>query len=109
MPLYVGDYLADTQHLTISQSGAYLHLIMAYWSKGKALPDDDGYLSAICRMTKEQWRQARPIVEEFFDRESNQNLWVHQRIEEELGKAVDKRVKRAELGKKGAAVRWQKP
>jgi uncharacterized protein YdaU (DUF1376 family) len=34
MPLYVGDYIADTAHLSCAESGAYLHLIMHYWRAG---------------------------------------------------------------------------
>ncbi len=106
MPLYVGDYLADTQHLTIEQSGAYMHLLMAYWTSGKALPDNDKRLAAICKMSHQQWAQTRPVVEEFFDRESG--VWVHNRVEQELDKAVGKRQQRAEHGKVGAAKRWSK-
>jgi len=108
MPLYVGDYLADTQHLTIEQSGAYLHLIMAYWMRGKALPNDDTSLSVICKMPVKRWQQIRPVLESFFDRETDEKFWVHCRVEIELDKAIDKRKKRSEFGKKGANKRWKK-
>ena len=57
MPLWVGDYLADTQHLTCSEHGAYLLLIMAHWSSGP-LPDDDEQLARIARVPMEVWCDA---------------------------------------------------
>lgn len=52
MPLYVGDYLGDTGHLTTAQHGAYLFLMMHYWRKGE-LPDDDRQLSKITKLPLE--------------------------------------------------------
>lgn len=65
-PFYVGEYLADTAHLTIEQSGAYLHLLMSHWRVG-CVPDDDAKLAAICRVTKTRWlRDIGPAVRPFF-------------------------------------------
>lgn len=31
MPLYIGDFIADTAHLSAEETGAYILLIMHYW------------------------------------------------------------------------------
>ena len=64
MPLYVGDYLGDTGHLTTAQHGAYLLLMMHYWRKGE-LPDDDRQLSKITKLPLRTWCEYRPTLQEF--------------------------------------------
>ena len=63
MPLYVGDYLGDTGHLTTAQHGAYLLLMMHYWRKGE-LPDDDRQLSKITKLPLRTWARLSPGVAE---------------------------------------------
>ena len=46
---YIPDFLADTMHLSASETGAYLCLIMDYWLHD-GLPDDDHKLAAIARL-----------------------------------------------------------
>lgn len=82
MPLYVTDYLAKTAHLTAAESGAYLHLIMHYWTH-HGLPADDQQLSRIARMTDRQWVKAKPIIQGFFI-----DGWKHKRVEFELTEAA---------------------
>lgn len=99
MPLYVADYLADTGHLTAAEHGAYLLLIMHYWSSG-ALPDDDRKLARIARLSDREWKSARPTIVEFFS-----DGWRHERIEAELAEANDAYERRAAAGRKGGKAK----
>jgi uncharacterized protein YdaU (DUF1376 family) len=99
MPLYVGDYLAKTSHLTMEQHGAYLLLLMHYWANG-SLPQDCGQLVAIARCSDEWWAGNCKILAQFFD-----NRWRNKRMEKELSKAKTISDKRSLAGLKGG---WKK-
>lgn len=49
LPLSTADYIADTQHLTTVQHGAYMLILMAMWRAGGWINDDDRQLATICR------------------------------------------------------------
>jgi uncharacterized protein YdaU (DUF1376 family) len=95
MPLYVGDYLGDTGHLTTTQHGAYLLLMMHYWRKGE-LPDDDRQLSKIAKLPLKTWCEYRATLQDFF-----YEGWKHKRIDAELAKMMRVSEKRAIAGQKG--------
>ena len=124
MPLYVGDYLGDTGHLTTAQHGAYLLLMMHYWRKGE-LPDDDRQLSKITKLPLKTWSDYRPVLQQFFH-----SGWKHKRIDAELERVLRVSEKRSSAGQKGGvgsalsrmklenvaqkrslpqAIAWQKP
>ena len=100
MPLDIGDYLADTMHLDRGQHGAYILLIMAYWRRGHALPDDDTHLMQIAKADKRDWKALKPVLEPFF--KVGDGVWWHKRIEEELATAeavMEKNRKRTEAAR----------
>jgi uncharacterized protein YdaU (DUF1376 family) len=98
MPLYPGDYLRDTRHLTTLQHGAYLLLIMEYWVKGR-LPGTDSERRRITALSSKQWRSNRSALAALFSAD-----WRHERIERELEKARELRLKRAVYGAKGGRM-----
>lgn len=66
MPFFIGDYLADTMHLSTEGHGAYLLLIMTYWSLGGSLPSSDRKLRAIVKATPSAWKRLKPTMQELF-------------------------------------------
>jgi uncharacterized protein YdaU (DUF1376 family) len=96
MPLYVGDYLRDTMHLTTEQHGAYLLLIMACWVGGGVLPGQDAQLAVIARISPEKWRKMRPVIAAFF--QADAGGWSHNRISKELAKTDEVIEKRRNAG-----------
>jgi uncharacterized protein YdaU (DUF1376 family) len=103
MPLYIGDYRADTSRLTTEQHGAYLLLLMDYWRNG-ALPDNDAVLAQITLLSPDAWAMQQASLKHFFKRENG--LLVHARVEKELAKARSKQQNLSKRGKHGAATRW---
>jgi uncharacterized protein YdaU (DUF1376 family) len=95
MPMYWGDYLGDTGHLSQAEHGAYVLLIAHYWQRG-GLPDDEEKIRLISRSTPKQWPCMRRALAPFFH-----DGWRHRRIDRELAKSDLISTKRAIAGQKG--------
>lgn len=102
MPLFIGDYLADTMHLSAEQHGVYMLLIMACWRRAGVLPTDEAQLAAIARVTVKRWRELLPIVAPFFL--IADDGWRHKRVNEEL-EGAQRRINRASSGGAGKATK----
>lgn len=99
MPLYIGDYRADTAHLSTIEHGAYLLLIMHYWRNG-GVPKDDGALARITGMSGKQWASHKNAILSFFDDDLN-----HKRIDIERQKAIGISEKRRSVGALGGKAK----
>lgn len=104
MPLYIGDYLADTARLTTEQHGAYLLLLMDYWRSGR-LPDNDQVLAQICKLNPDAWSNAKAMLIQFFSIEDG--CWIHKRVEQEMAEAKVNQAKKHERAVKAAEARWK--
>lgn len=110
MPLYVGDYLADTTHLTCTEHGAYILLLMAMWRGGGSLPDDPSKLARFARCTTGQWARMSATILDFFEQEDGRI--VQRRLAREMTKhsvAVERQRQLSSNGGKAKALKTNKP
>ena len=84
MPLYIDDYHGATTHLSTTEHGAYLLLLMYYWRCG-SLPIADYDLRKISKLSPTQWNRTKNTIAAFFTSD-----WKHPRIDRELAKALEK-------------------
>lgn len=82
MPLYVGDFLADTMHLGATETGIYIRLIMHCWQHG-SIPLNNRKLALIAHCDTRLWHQYRETVLQFFD-VVNASTAQHKRVSTEL-------------------------
>lgn len=72
LPLFGSDYLADTQHLSTEEHGAYLLLMIAAWRQEDCgLPSDDKKLARIVGLSVRKWTQIKDTILEFWTVEND--------------------------------------
>jgi uncharacterized protein YdaU (DUF1376 family) len=104
MPIYIGDYLADTADLTTEEHGAYLLILMAMWRSREALPLHR--LRPIAKVAATRWADIWGVISRFFDVDGD-GLVTQRRLQRELELALEKKRRASDRGQKGGLARAQ--
>ena len=104
MPLSIGDYLADTSHLSTLQHGAYLLMLMHYWRKGP-LPNDPATLANITKLPIDAWSINQAVLMQFYFL-GDDGLLHQKRSDKERAEAIEKRSKSNKKAIRAANARW---
>jgi len=107
--LYPGDYLRDTTRLTLTEHGAYLRLLMAYYAEEEPLPTDESELFVIVSAVSAADKTAvRKVADRFFP-VGQDGMRHNSRGDEEITKAR-RRIEAAQTnGGKGGRPKKPKP
>jgi uncharacterized protein YdaU (DUF1376 family) len=97
MKLFPADYLADTQHLTTEEHGAYLLLLMNYWQTGKPLDNRKGQLAKITKLSDERWAIVEQTLRPFF--KIKRGIWKHERVDFDIQFVLAKSTKASFAGR----------
>jgi uncharacterized protein YdaU (DUF1376 family) len=72
MPLYVDPLVADTDHMSAEEFGAYMLLLCAMWRRGGWVPDSNSDLARICRVHPPRWKRVREAIDPLLVKEGDQ-------------------------------------
>jgi uncharacterized protein YdaU (DUF1376 family) len=104
MPIYIGDYLRDTEELSDKEHGAYLLLLMHYWLKGGEIGCD---IDRLARVAKTDSITARFVLGSYFT--LTDGNYKNKRADIEMGNANNRRLAATENGKKGGRPAHNNP
>jgi uncharacterized protein YdaU (DUF1376 family) len=103
MPLFWGDFLANTMDLSAQEAGAYLFLIAHAWEHDGKIPGEHARLCRIAHVRQEWWLRVWKVLEKFFEPLPSSHThmcgYTHVRVTAELhrlGKISNKRKAAAE-------------
>ena len=105
MPLFVDDFEAHTNHLTLEEDGAYNRLLRLCWRQSEcSVPDDRAWIMRRMRCDAATYdRLVQPIIEEFFTR-SDGRIW-QKRQRREHAYVLNKIDARKQAGSKGGKAK----
>ena len=107
LPLYTGDYLRDTQHLTCSEHGIYIKLLMHCWDQRGPAPLDERKLCGIVNARSgDELEALRRVLAEFFVRMEDGHY--NHRMQREIERCAAISVKREDAGRRGANERMRR-
>ena len=104
MPVYTGDYLRDTQHLSCSEHGIFLKLLMYCWDQKGPAPIDERRLCGIVNARSgDEIEAMRRVLAEFFIR--MEDGYYNKRMQTEIERASSISLARSAAGHKGYEAR----
>lgn len=104
MPLYTGDYTRDTQHLSCSEHGIYVKLLMHCWDQKGPAPLDERKLCGIVNArSSDEIEALRRVLNEFFVAMVDGHY--NHRIQREIERAGVISGARSAAGKRGYQAR----
>lgn len=104
MPIYTGDYLRDTQHLSCSEHGIYFKLLMYCWDQKGPAPLDERRLCGIVNARSgDEIEALRRVLAEFFVR--MEDGFYNRRMQKEVERASTISLARSAAGAKGYEAR----
>lgn len=93
MRLNISDYRADTLHLTHTEHGIYLSLLMWHYDSEKPIPNDISQVARKLRLNQDEVEIAKELLKEYFLQGTNGYLNARTQLElhnVEYRKAVNK-------------------
>ena len=104
LPLFTGDYLRDTRHLSPLRHGVYLLALMHVWDSKGPMPLDEQECAGICNCrSADEVEALRYVLGRFFVRMEGGHY--NMRMEKELGRSTAISNARRTAGIKGQAAR----
>jgi uncharacterized protein YdaU (DUF1376 family) len=105
---HIGDYDADTAHLTWIEDMAYTRLMRLYYRRERPIPADLGEACRLVRATSREQKQAvEAVLREFF--ELREDGWHQLRCDGEIEKYQHRVAHNQRVGKLGGRPKKEKP